>query len=627
MSIPQDDVLLGTGTGFDTKSATNGGDNTILTELPSGEKAFINPPTASISGLDADIADKDMKLGNIQGSGVQKGGYISTVIGETTYDIAAGSGYIVDNYTDPASPVSTLVSWSAKIGLTPSGLTTENTQFIGIDINGDHVEFDELPTEIEMRDIIYLGKLLINEITDTTIFGLTFPRMKYGFASQFDDLVNALRTINIDGNDISANGANLSLDKSEGITHRVGANYPNSYKNPSTITNAEDLAFTFSPNYRSVTPGKFINETVTTTLNPDEWDDGSGTLQAVPTGSFTIQRVYFFTNGNFFITYGQVLYSSFNEALEGVVSECPEVEEQFSVDASLRAALVLGEGVTSLLDFRKAKIAPADKFGKLGYPGGKLNVVPKAEFFTSSSPDDYYTHGFYEAPVSDTSLTQASPTQTYGDANHPYGAHAFIVAGGAGTASGGAGAVEVEVSGTSVTDAGVRTASDTEIIVADVTALATDIYAESNKKWLGQVTFTLKNASGSTQTTFALDVNYGFAKYEDWENRAVVVTGLSVTGTAGANDSGADIELKHHSQTGWTYSAGAFSPGNGSICKWSVDYATDTDLSSGEQFAYKRDNLETAVDGTADEGILIQFTTSANNSVRLANLSVTAEFV
>jgi len=621
MTIPENDVIAGTGAGNDTKAVLGGGDGTILTELPSGEKSFINPEPSSVSGLEP-------RLGNLQGSGVQKGGFITTVLGETTYDIAAGSGYIVDNYTDSADPDVTLVTWAAKTGLTPSGLATINTQFIGIDVNGGLKEWDALPAEIDLRDFIYLGKLLINEATDTTIVGLTFPRMKYGFASQFDDLVNALRTINIEGNDISANGANLSMNKSLGITHRVGANFPNSYKNPSTITNAEDLAFTFSPNYRSVTPGKFINETATDTLSPDKWDDGSGTLQTVPANRFTVQRVYFFTNGNLFVTYGQTVYENFNEALVGVTTECPEVEEQFTVDASLRAIIVLGSGATSLLDTRKSKIATADKFGDVSYPGGKLIIDFKSTTFISGAVGQEYTHGFYKAPSTDVTLTQASPTQDYGSVNQPYGAHAFIVAGAAGTASGGAGAVEIEVTGTSITDAGVRTESDSEIIVADITALSTDFYAESELKWLGEVTFTLQNAGGSTQTAFDVDVNYGLAKYEDWGNRLITITDFEVSGRAGANDAGFDIELLKHTQTGWTYSAASFIPGDGKICQMTVDYDADSDLSNGEPIAYKRDNLETLIDGNGGhEGILVRFTTGANNSVRVADVHVGAEFV
>jgi len=188
--------------------------------------------------------------------------------------------------------------------------------------------------------------------------------------------------------------------------------------------------------------------------------------------------------------------------------------------------------------------------------------------------------------------------------------------------------VEIEVSGTSITDEGVRTESDTEVIVADITALATDTYAESELKWLGEVTFTIQNAGGSTQTTFSVDVNYGLAKYEDWGNRLITITDFEVSGRAALNDSGFDIELLKHTQTGWTYSAASFVPGDGKICQMSVDYDEDTDLTNGDQFAYKRTNLETLVDGNGGhEGVLVRFTTGANNSVRVADVHVGAEFV
>jgi len=267
-------------------------------------------------------------VGNLLGSGVVEGGFITTIPGSTTYDIAAGSGYVVDNYTNSDAPVVTPVSWIAKTGITPKDLTTKNTQFIGIDSAGGLLEFDTLPSEIDKRDFIYLGKLLIDEATDTTVIGLTFPRMEYAVSDQLNDLTASVGIINIIGNDITANGANLSLDRAEGVTYRVGANYPNGYKNPSTITTPIDTAFTFGKSMRDGSGG-FVS-VQGTSLDPNFYDDGSGTLQPVPASSFTIQRVYFFTNGNSFITYGQVLYESFNAAINGIVTECPIVEEQFT---------------------------------------------------------------------------------------------------------------------------------------------------------------------------------------------------------------------------------------------------------------------------------------------------------
>jgi hypothetical protein len=264
---------------------------------------------------------------------------------------------------------------------------------------------------------------------------------------------------------------------------------------------------------------------------------------------------------------------------------------------------------------------------------GESHVVHGFNTFKSyafSSPfgtsGQFYAAGWYEAPSSSTTITQASPTQTLGGANLAHGAHAFIVASGPGTASGGTGAVEIEVSGVSITDAGVRTPADTEVVSVDVTALSTNQYQETNKKWLGQVTYTIKPASGSTQTTYSATFNYGFAKYEDWGNRDFTVTDFEITGLAGANDTGFDVELLHHTATGWTYSAGSFVPGNAAIVKMTDDYGADSNLSSNDQFAYKRSNLDTDISGSANDGLLVRVTTTSNAAVRFSSIHIGVEF-
>ena len=227
----------------------------------------------------------------------------------------------------------------------------------------------------------------------------------------------------------------------------------------------------------------------------------------------------------------------------------------------------------------------------------------------------YYTSGHYDFATTDANLTQAAPTQVFGTANEPSAGHASLIAGGAGSAAGGAGAVIIEVSGTSITELGVRTESDTEIIVSDITAMSLNEYFETTKKWLGTVTYTLKNADGSTQTTFSADFNYGHCKYTDMGDRNFRIVSFKADGLARANDIGFDVRLLKHSAIGWTYAATGFVPGNGEITSLATDYGTESDLAAGEHFAYDRTGLNTAIEGAGSEGYIIQVTVGSNNSI------------
>ncbi len=245
-----------------------------------------------------------------------------------------------------------------------------------------------------------------------------------------------------------------------------------------------------------------------------------------------------------------------------------------------------------------------------------------------NQPGPFYLSGYYIAPAADANLTQASATVVLGTANISYAAHALCVASGAGSASGGSGTAEVEVSGTSITDDGTRTTSDTEIIVADVTASSTDQYTETAKKWIGQVTYTLQ--ATVDHTTFAFDFNYGFAKYEDFSNNDFTLDTVECVGFSKAADSGFAIQVYHHSTSDWTYSAAAFSPGGTVLTSLNTLHSTEdqiaNDAAGGDgPFAMKRVGLATVVTGSGSEGIIIKVTTGTNNSVGYmdAHLGVT----
>jgi len=223
---------------------------------------------------------------------------------------------------------------------------------------------------------------------------------------------------------------------------------------------------------------------------------------------------------------------------------------------------------------------------------------------------NHWLAGQYTAPVADSNLTQASLTQTLGTADIGYGSHVFIVAAGVGSTDGSD--LVITVTGTSVTDAGVRSAADSEVIVADATAAATNEYFESAKKWIGIITYTLSSTGGST---FDFDFNYGWAKYEDMVNTDFTVNSIDTLVMAGANDSSFDIVLYKHDGTGWSYHATAFVPGGTVLAQMTADFVTEVELANGEQHAWRHTGLDEVVAGSGSEGIVIKMITGLANSV------------
>jgi len=255
---------------------------------------------------------------------------------------------------------------------------------------------------------------------------------------------------------------------------------------------------------------------------------------------------------------------------------------------------------------------------RAGFPvsGDVANTIIKDYSFRApvGSSGTFYIAGYYDAPAAHVILTiGGTVTQDYGGANHAHGAHAFAVASGAGGTD-----LVLTVSGTSITDAGVRTGGDNEIIVADTDAAATNQYFETSKKWIGQITYTLTGSAG------AFTFNYGLCKYEDAGNRNFRVTDLEVVGRAGANDSGFNMGLMYHKSSGWTYHATTFVSGTGFLYDMNTDYNTEINLANGEYFAWKRASLDQDITGNNGQGVLLKIITSSNNAVESMNLHIIA---
>lgn len=236
-----------------------------------------------------------------------------------------------------------------------------------------------------------------------------------------------------------------------------------------------------------------------------------------------------------------------------------------------------------------------------------IQLLPAWSFQTNSATE--YVGGFYDFSGTDDDFSPAIP---FGTANVARAAHFFIVTGAVPGAD-----VTIRVTGTSITDTGVRTPGDSQDIVV-TGGTAVNSYLETPKKWNGLVTVSV--VSGTPITC-----NFGWSKYYDAANQNFTVTGLEALWEGDSTDPNSNIALIHHKSTGWTFNAGADPTPPTPIADRATDYGPDNDQKVG-QGAWKRTNLSTFINGADSEGIMFEITSGSTGigslSFRLMNIQL-----
>lgn len=184
---------------------------------------------------------------------------------------------------------------------------------------------------------------------------------------------------------------------------------------------------------------------------------------------------------------------------------------------------------------------------------GKQPIIVSDSFSTTTA-GYYYVFGRYYANATRMATSLSARNAFFGSSNAAYGAKAFIVTRESGSVSGGdhTTVVSIVVSGTSITDAGVRTESDSETILEDITQATENGYYETTKRWIGAVTFTL-TITGTSPTIATLEYNYGLHTVFDCEGLKMKLKNLSVLlqrVSFSGSDATANIRLLKHSAEG-----------------------------------------------------------------------------
>lgn len=279
-------------------------------------------------------------------TGVLTGGEVTINADPTKFDVAAGTGQIVD-WTDPANPLKTRVTWTAFTAETVPVLAAQFTS-ISIDINGLLVKVSgSVPTEASLKLAIFLPTVLhTNGTTITDIARSGFPA--YNVAPELLTYVRALGPVN-NGNKISANGTNLAMNRSAGDLTLPFINFSNDINNPSKIVTTEDLGYTFNYIYQNGAGG-FTLDVDKSFADPNQFDDGSGTLATVSNNKWTFQLAYVFGQTStplVVMVYGQEEFNFLDDAI--LAAQTPDtIEFPILRGAVLRAAVIMKQGTTDL---------------------------------------------------------------------------------------------------------------------------------------------------------------------------------------------------------------------------------------------------------------------------------------
>lgn len=278
-------------------------------------------------------------------TGVITGGEVTINVDDTKFDVAAGTGVIVD-WTTPGSPASTEVSFGPFVAEDALNIGSTPGTVIGIDVNGDIVKANLPFTAAQRRTYIELqiaghGGGAIVAITDA-------QGLAYEVNAAIIDVLRAIGHVN-SGNNFTPNGVNLLVDKAAGTTAGIWINSNVDPQNPSVQTNIAEspvslMFFEYQDGAGGFTTGPLA------AIDPDQYDDGSGTLAAVGVTKWTVQRLYWSSTQVLAVNYGQQIYNSSDDAIAGLFGDVPAISTVAKEFAVHTTWLIVKKGAADLSD-------------------------------------------------------------------------------------------------------------------------------------------------------------------------------------------------------------------------------------------------------------------------------------
>ena len=315
-------------------------------------------------------------------SGILVGGELSIAADTTKFTIQEGRGIINQlNKTSSTVPHPEIkyVDWNTQT-ITISNLSAGNADqlnsWVYIDNTGTVQQQSSPFTDAQYRNSITIGSIIHSDGTGR--FARTFPITAYGNSTQFNEFIRLFGPLKREGHVISANGINLSLDRSSGKAFALGRNYSSNPNAPSDIIDGAKTQCVIHRYYQDGSGGFVKDDGPSgqgyTVVDPTRFDNGSGTLANMPNNKFSIQRVFYFpsTPDIIVIYYGKDYYDNKDVGERSIFLEDFKEADNTSQQAIHVATLLVKKDAVDLSDASEAHIYQAGLFRNLSatFSGG-----------------------------------------------------------------------------------------------------------------------------------------------------------------------------------------------------------------------------------------------------------------
>ena len=305
----------------------------------------------------------------LTGNGVVSGCLVSINTDTTKIDIASGVVHF-DNTLNK--------TFTGATGIAITGITTSNITYIALDSDLNVIQSTTPFTPSQRRTYAILGAAIHSNRTAVNAIN-NLPDVAIASAAQLDDLMEGIKNFNFSGNEFSANGDNLYINKTAGYLFKKGSNFHTDNNNPH-IKEMPELIAPSTIRYR-LSDGTEYSETQEVSLY---YESTPGVRTTLGMNKYSIQRIVLFSSNLIRIQYGAASYNKLSDALAAIQSEDFTMEENMRDNGLLRCMLIVKGGMTSCQD--DAIFIHTNRFGDIP-PGTSISFNLQTSYENSGTTE------------------------------------------------------------------------------------------------------------------------------------------------------------------------------------------------------------------------------------------------